>query len=95
VLKIRRDDIIRRRDAVTEFKTKRKELIDENNRNDDERKRLLEEAKKFDENENPIEVNEEEVLKEFNETHHNKEVPEDINYDLDEDYEMELLDNSI
>lgn len=104
ILKIRRDDILIRRDEITELMDKRNTAIQNHNERLERRSRDLEEARNSftseknpedveeDENkENVVEFDEEEFLRKWDEENPEIEIPEEVFYDEDCDFELEKL----
>jgi len=105
ILKIRRDDILNRRDEITELIEKRNVAIANHKEREERRIKELEEAKNSfssnniqneldaDQENNQIsqEFNEEEFLKKWDEDNPHIGLPEEVFYDEDCDFEIEKL----
>ena len=90
LLKVRKDDIIRRREITAELIEKRNAAIEEKRLRSEKRDNELEEAKKqwADNEENTEPFNEEDFLIKWQETNPDIIIPNEIVPDIDEDYEF-------
>ncbi len=90
LLKVRKDDIIKRREIKAELIEKRNSAIEEKRVRYEKRENELEEARKqwSDNEENTEPFNEEEYLIKWNETNPEITIPEEVFQDVDEDYEI-------
>jgi hypothetical protein len=105
ILKIRRDDIMIRREEISEMMEKRNVAIVNHKEREERRSRDLEEARNSftanrniddadgdDQNNQDVqEFNEEDFLKKWDEENPEIEIPEEVFYDEDGDYEIEKL----
>ncbi len=91
LLKVRRDDILRRRDVVNELIEKRRVAIEDSRNRMEKREAALEdERRKFAEMEEGSEpLNEEEFLKKWDEETPEILIPDEVNHDIDEDMDVE------
>lgn len=90
LIKIRYDDIVQRSATVLEKKEEREKIIQSNNEILNEREKIKEQATNLPlgENGEPVEFNLEEELEKYDKEHSLAEVPPDIDYDLDLDYDI-------
>ncbi len=90
LLKVRKEDIIKRRDTNAELIEKRNAAIEEKRLRLEKRENELEEARKqwSDNEENTEPFNEEEFLTKWNETNPDITIPDEVFQDVDEDYEI-------
>jgi len=93
LLKVRRDDILRRRDVVNELLEKRRIAIEEQRVREEKREQILEdERKKYAEMEEGSEpLNEEEFLSKWDEENPQIVIPDEVQHDVDDDFEVEKL----
>jgi hypothetical protein len=93
VLKVRKDDIIRRRDVVNDLIEKRKAAIEEHRVRAEKREFELEEVRKknseLEEGAEP--VNEDEFLEKWDQDHPEVIIPEEVHHNVDEDIDLEKL----
>lgn len=90
LIKIRYDDIIQRFTCVSEKKEEREKVLKQNAEIDREREKIKEQVNvpQIGENGEPIEFDLEEALIKFDQANPQFEVPEDVDYDLDLDYDI-------
>jgi hypothetical protein len=90
ILKVRKDDIIRRRDVVNELIEKRRAAIEEHRARAEKRETELEEIRRknseLEEGQEP--VNEDEFLEKWDQEHPEIIIPEEVFHDVDEDMEI-------
>jgi hypothetical protein len=93
ILKVRKEDILRRKDYFTELSERRRKAQAESEERNQLRDKELEDARRaaVDEENNPIDLNEEDFLKNWDEAHPPIEIPMDVVFDIDNDIDLEKL----
>lgn len=90
IIKVRKDDIIRRRDVVNDLLEKRRVAIEEHRARAEKRETEIEEIRRknseLEEGQEP--VNEDEFLEKWDQEHPEIIIPEEVFHDVDEDMEI-------